>query len=93
VPVGASSPTHELTTKSGTPLSANVGTSGRDLVRCALDTATGLSFPDLTCRGRPQRPYTPAKSYRPARRSWLGRRPCRTHGAVKTQCQRVAIGG
>ena len=45
---GARMPTHELTSKPGTPLSMNVGTSGNALERCPLDTAIAFSLPVFT---------------------------------------------
>ena len=42
-------PTHELASKSGTPDSMNVGTSGSDGERVPLDTAIGTSLPAFRC--------------------------------------------
>ena len=44
VPFGAVRPTHEVTVSCLWPSSSNVGTSGRSLLRCALDTAQGLAI-------------------------------------------------
>ena len=46
---GANNPTQELTSKSGTPFSMKVATSGKELARLLLDTAMGMSLPDFTC--------------------------------------------
>ena len=45
---GANKPTQELTSKSGTPFSMNVATSGKELARLLLDTAMGSNLPDFT---------------------------------------------
>jgi hypothetical protein len=42
-------PTHELASKSGTPASMKVGTSGSDGARRSEETATGWSLPAVTC--------------------------------------------
>ena len=46
---GARIATHELASKSGTPFSMNVGTSGIEGERFALDTAIGTRRPAFTC--------------------------------------------
>ena len=44
---GPNKPTQELRSKSGTPLSMKVGTSGNEAERLALLTATGCNCPVL----------------------------------------------
>src|SRR6267378_1359746 len=49
VPAGTSNPNHEVISKSGSPASGIVGTSGSRLARLCTVTASGLTFPALIC--------------------------------------------
>ena len=46
---GAAMPYQEVTSKSGTPASCRVGSSGMVLARCAVETASARSSPPSTC--------------------------------------------